>query len=165
MKYATIYESPLGQIYLEANNEALIGCWYERQKQFTKKELTEPNDILKRAIQWLNDYFNGKEPDNMPVHFEGTPFQKEVWELLTHIPYGQTTTYGDIAKTIAERRGIKKMSAQAVGNAVGKNPISIIVPCHRVIGTDGKLVGYAGGLDLKEALLKIEQQSSSDMSL
>ena len=118
------------------------------------KELT----IFELTFQWLDTYFNGKEPDfTPPLSLYGTPFQKMVWEILLTIPYGQTMTYGDIAKRIAEQKGIARMSAQAVGGAVGRNPISIIIPCHRVIGTNGSLTGYAGGIGKKIYLLNLEK--------
>lgn len=107
--------------------------------------------------KWLDIYFSGKEPDFMPpVHMIGSPFRLSVWELLRQIPYGETVTYGELAKMVAEKRGLSRMSAQAVGGAVGHNEISIIVPCHRVVGSDGSLTGYAGGVDRKERLLTLE---------
>ena len=112
---------------------------------------------MKQAKTWLDIYFSGREPDfKVPLHFTGTDFQNEVWEILYSIPYGQTTTYGEIAKRLAASRGLKRMSAQAVGGAVGRNEISIIVPCHRVVGSSGSLTGYAGGIDKKIELLKLE---------
>ena len=112
---------------------------------------------LKKARQWLDIYFSGRESDfKLPLHFIGTPFQNEVWEILYSIPYGKTMTYGEIAKLLANRSGIKQMSAQAVGGAVGRNEISIIVPCHRVVGTGGNLTGYASGIDKKTFLLELE---------
>ena len=113
--------------------------------------------MFEQAKQWLDVYFSGREPDfKVPLHFIGTDFQKEVWEILYSIPYGQTTTYGEIAKQLAAKRGLEHMSAQAVGGAVSHNEISILVPCHRVVGTNGSLTGYAGGIDKKIALLKLE---------
>ena len=113
--------------------------------------------MFEHAKQWLDVYFSGREPDfKVPLHFIGTDFQKEVWEILYSIPYGQTTTYGEIAKQLAAKRGLEHMSAQAVGGAVSHNEISILVPCHRVVGTNGSLTGYAGGIDKKIALLKLE---------
>ncbi len=161
MKYISYYKSPLGEILLAANDRALTGLWFEGHRFFAKffGDFEErETEILKLAEKWLDVYFSGKEPDfRVPICFEGTDFQKEVWEILNRIPYGKTVTYGDIAKTVAEKRGIKKMSAQAVGGAVGRNPISIIVPCHRVIGADGSLTGYGGGIDRKIALLELEK--------
>lgn len=110
------------------------------------------------VVRWLDIYFSGKEPDFMPSYkIEGaTEFQKEVYSILSKIPYGQTVTYGEIAAVVAEKRGISRMSAQAVGGAVGKNPVAILLPCHRVLGKDGSLTGFAGGLNNKVALLKLE---------
>ncbi len=114
--------------------------------------------ILRDAKRWLDIYFSGKEPTfRLPLHPIGTDFQMSVWELLADIPYGETVTYRQLAEQLARARGIAKMSAQAVGGAVGKNKIAILLPCHRVIGTDGSLTGYAGGLDRKSALLRLEQ--------
>jgi len=123
-----------------------------------QKASTSPTDaVLVQACNWLGIYFSGKEPPFMPpVHLKGTPFQLEVWRILQEIPYGTTATYGDIAKEVAKRMGKAKMSAQAVGGAVGSNPVSIIVPCHRVIGAHGRLTGYQGGIHLKTALLELE---------
>ncbi|MBO5164304.1 MAG: methylated-DNA--[protein]-cysteine S-methyltransferase [Ruminococcus sp.] len=113
--------------------------------------------VLKEAKRWLDIYFSGRKPDfTPPVHMVGTEFQNEVWEILLRIPYGQTATYGEIAKELAEKHGIPKMSAQAVGGAVGRNKLSIIIPCHRVVGTNGSLTGYAGGIDKKIMLLELE---------
>ncbi len=162
MQYTSKYESPLGSILLAADKVGLTGLWFEGQKYFAL-HLQEENEekelpVLQQAKRWLDLYFSGKEPDfQLPLHFTGTEFQNAVWEILYTIPYGQTTTYGAIAKQLAEKRGRKRMSAQAVGGAVGRNPISVIVPCHRVVGSDGSLTGYAGGIDKKRALLKLEK--------
>ena len=113
--------------------------------------------VFQCVKRWLDIYFQGEAPDfTPPLRLAGTPFRKVVWEILLTIPYGQTMTYGEIASKIAEQKGIERMSAQAVGNAVGHNPIGIIVPCHRVVGSDGKLTGYAGGMERKKALLALE---------
>lgn len=113
--------------------------------------------IFRETASWLDIYFSGKEPDFMPeIALSGTPFQMAVWKILKTVPYGQTITYGEIALQIAEQRGIRRMSAQAVGGAVGRNPISILVPCHRVVGKSGNLTGYAGGIERKTSLLKLE---------
>ena len=113
--------------------------------------------VMAEAIRWLDIYFSGATPDFTPsLHFSGTPFQMEVWNILQTIPYGETMTYGEIASILAKQQGFLSMSAQAVGNAVGRNPVSIIVPCHRVIGANGNLTGYAGGIDKKRALLTLE---------
>ena len=141
--------------------------WFEGQKYFgefpghmnyvfEEKE----NHILKDALRWLDIYFSGQKPDFLPkLHLIGTDFQREVWDILLEIPYGQTVTYGEIARKIADKRGLKTMSAQAVGGAVGHNRVSVIVPCHRVIGSDGSLTGYAGGIERKIKLLDIENGS------
>ena len=114
--------------------------------------------VFEQAKEWLTIYFSGQEPDFLPpVHMTGTPFQLTVWEILRTIPYGKTITYGEIAKEIAVRKGIPRMSAQAVGGAVGHNKISVIIPCHRVVGTNGSLTGYAGGIDKKRKLLTLEK--------
>lgn len=161
MQYTSKYQSPLGEIILAADEEGLTGLWFAGQKYFTvypdKENEEKEIPILKDAKKWLDIYFSGKEPSfKLPFHFNGTDFQKQVWKILYSIPYGKTMTYGEIADILAKRKGLKRMSAQAVGGAVGKNKISIIVPCHRVIGTNGSLTGYAGGIDKKIALLKIE---------
>ena len=162
MQYISHYSSPIGNILLAADDIGLTGLWFEGQKYFAlhldqeheEKELP----IFEKTKQWLDIYFSGKEPDfTVPLHFRGTDFQKEVWDILCTIPYGQTMTYGEIAKQIAEKKGLSRMSAQTVGGAVGHNEISVIVPCHRVVGTNGSLTGYAGGLDKKVKLLTLEQ--------
>ena len=161
MQYISHYISPLGDILLAADGTGLTGLWFEGQKYFAfhldKEHEEQETPAIKQAKQWLDVYFSGKEPDfQVPLHFTGTDFQNEVWEILYSIPYGQTVTYGEIAKRLAAKRGIERMSAQAVGGAVGHNEISIIVPCHRVVGLSGSLTGYAGGIDKKIALLKLE---------
>lgn len=162
MTYLYDYNSPLGKITMASNGEALIGLWFEGQKYFKasvngeceKKSLP----IFDKAIKWLDTYFSGKEPDFMPkLLITGTPFRKAVAEIMLAIPYGKTMTYGEIAQKIAEQEGLSKMSAQAVGGAVGHNSISIIIPCHRVVGANGSLTGYAGGIDRKIELLKLEK--------
>ena len=167
MVYTTDYQSPLGTIFLAADEKGLTGLWLEGQKYYAaqiKKEecRQEKTPVLKDAERWLDIYFQGKEPDFMPaLHPVGTEFQSAVWEILRRIPYGRTITYGEIAGQLAAQRDVKKMSAQAVGGAVGHNKISIIIPCHRVVGTNGSLTGYAGGIDKKISLLKLEH---TDMS-
>ncbi len=161
MQYISKYKSPLGDAVLAADEIGLTGLYFECQKGFAfcLSEYREKKlPIFDETIEWLNIYFSGKEPRfKPPLHFTGTAFQNEVWGILCSIKYGKTVTYGEIARILSDRRGIKSMSAQAVGGAVGKNKISIIVPCHRVIGADGSLVGYAGGLDKKIALLELEK--------
>ena len=155
------YISPLGGITLASDGEALTGLWFDGQKYFPHKLISESNEaelpIFTQTCKWLDIYFSGKEPDFTPtISLNTTPFRKVVYDILLTIPYGQTMTYGEIARILAERQGVEHMSAQAVGSAVGHNPISIIIPCHRVVGADGSLTGYAGGLDKKTALLKLE---------
>ena len=162
MHYINHYHSPLGTILLAADDTGLTGLWFEGQKYFAQgldKETEEKEfSVFQTARRWLDVYFSGQKPDfQVPLHFQGTAFQKEVWEILLSIPYGETTTYGAIAKQLAAKRGLPHLSAQAVGSAVGHNKISIIVPCHRVIGADGSLTGYAGGIWRKEKLLALEQ--------
>ena len=162
MVYISHYRSPIGDMLLAADEIGLTGLWFEGQKYFARQleEKQEEREIplFKKVKQWLDIYFSGKEPDfTVPLHFVGTDFQKEVWEILCTIPYGQTMTYGEIAKQIAAKKGLPHMSAQAVGGAVGHNKISVIVPCHRVVGANGSLTGYAGGLEKKEKLLTLEK--------
>lgn len=160
MQYRTQYHSPLGLITLTADGHSLTGLWMNTQPHAVLDDYIENSDlpIFQNTRSWLDIYFQGQNPQfQLPLRFTGTDFQNEVWQILADIPYGQTTTYGTIAKTLAERRDIKQMSAQAVGGAVGHNKISIIVPCHRVLGTGDKLTGYTGGLDKKIALLKLEK--------
>lgn len=162
MQYTSRYRSPLGEMLLAADETGVTGLWFAGQKYFARhldKEHAEKEIPLFATVKhWLDVYFAGSEPDlTVPLHFTGTAFQNEVWEILCTIPYGQTTTYGEIAKQLAARRGLPHMSAQAVGGAVGHNPISILVPCHRVVGLGGSLTGYAGGLERKRCLLALEQ--------
>lgn len=165
MEYTHYYDSPLGRIMLAADGQALTGLWFEGQKYFADKldrdHRQKKIPVFERAETWLSMFFHGEAPDFMPpLSMKGTPFQKEVWEELLAIPFGQTTTYAEIAPKIAKRRGLASMSAQAVGNAVAHNPISLIIPCHRVIGSDGSLTGYAGGLEKKVWLLAMERQAA-----
>lgn len=162
MQYISHYQSPIGNILLAADDKELTGLWFEGQKYFAlyldKEHEEKELPVLTKTKRWLDIYFSGKKPDfKVPLHFTGTEFQNAVWEILSSIPYGDTTTYGEIARTLAKNRGLAHMSAQAVGNAVGRNEISILVPCHRVIGSNGSLTGYAGGIDKKMALLKLEK--------
>lgn len=155
------YESPLGEILLAADDIGLTGLWFYGAKYFadglTNEHTGKCTPILEQAEQWLDIYFSGNEPNfTPPLHPNGSDFQREVWDMLLTIPYGKTLTYGDIAKRLAEKKGTEKMSAQAVGGAVGHNRISLIIPCHRVVGANGGLTGYAGGIDKKAALLKLE---------
>ena len=162
MEYIHYIDSPLGRIMISGENDFLTGLWFEGQK-YTAKTLCKDAEakylpVFAETERWLEIYFSGKEPEFVPKLVpKGTVFQKEIWDILLDIPYGGTMTYGGIASLIAERRGTKRFSAQAVGGAVGHNPISLIIPCHRVVGADGSLTGYAGGLDRKESLLKLER--------
>lgn len=151
------YTSPLGKILLTADEIGLTGLWFDGQRNFAQPEYHEKETpAIIAARQWLDIYFSGKEPNfTVPLHPTGTVFQMAVWQILRSIPYGKATTYGEIAGQIASQRSIPKMSAQAVGGAVGHNKIGIIIPCHRVIGADGQLTGYAGGLDKKAGLLRL----------
>lgn len=160
-QYTGKYESPLGSIVLASDDQGLTGLWFVGQKYFGL--YLDPNNeqretpAIEAARAWLDQYFAGREPAvEVPLHFTGTPFQNEVWQILYGIPYGQTRTYGDIAAEIAHRHGVAHMSSQAVGGAVGRNEISLIVPCHRVVGANGSLTGYAGGIAKKVELLKLE---------
>ena len=161
MQYFSEYRSPLGMIILAADDEGLIGSWFDGQKYFksglTDDAVKKDTEILRSAESWLDLYFSGIRPDFTPqLHLIGTDFQEAVWNKLLQIPYGRTTTYGNIAKEIAGENSKGKASPQAVGGAVGHNPVSIIVPCHRVVGSKGQLTGYAGGLDRKQRLLELE---------
>lgn len=167
MQHVTQHKTPLGEIFIAADEQGLTGLWFVGQKYFDPSLATTQQTIeiplLKQAKKWLDICFRGEEPDfELPLHFTGTKFQNEVWKILSSIPYGQTMTYGEIATILAKQRGVAKMSAQAVGGAVGKNKISIIVPCHRVVGVNGNLTGYAGGIDKKIQLLKLEHSYRDD---
>lgn len=166
--YKTCYKSPIGNITICCNEQAtnIVGLWFENQKYFADTingKMIENNNlkIFIKVKDWLDRYFAGNKPSikEIPVQFIGTDFRKSVWKILCKIPYGKTITYGNIAKQIVKQKGIQKMSAQAVGGAVGHNPISIIVPCHRVVGANGKLTGYAGGITKKEKLLLLENSN------
>ena len=156
--------SPLGTLTLAEEDGGLMGLWMEGQKHFpvTLEAGMEKTALLSQAEDWLNRYFAGENPGSplFPMVPRGTAFQRQVWLLLGRIPYGQTTTYGAIAAEIARLQGIPHMSAQAVGSAVGRNPISILIPCHRVLGSNGQLTGYAGGLERKKWLLDWENSIS-----
>lgn len=159
--YMDTYESPVGKITMTSDGEALKGLWIEGQHYYADSLKEPPVErklpIFEQTRTWLGDYFAGREPGVLPpMDPEGSEFRRRVWELLVEIPYGETRTYSDIAKQLAKERGLVKMAAQAVGGAVGHNPISILIPCHRVVGKDGSLVGYGGGLEKKVTLLGIE---------
>lgn len=154
MYYSTDYSSPIGKMLIASDGEAICGVWFYGQKHFPSTDFIVNDDlaIFKKVANWLDEYFNGKNPKvNFKLKPHGSHFRQRVWKILSEIPYGETRTYGEIASMISPT-----MSAQAVGVAVGHNPISIIVPCHRVLGKDGKLTGYAGGIDRKISLLKLE---------
>lgn len=162
MDYICHYDSPLGGITLGSDGEALTGLWFDGQKFFGNtlqpqhREVDLP--VFQETRRWLDVYFSGREPGFTPkIRIQGTPFRMAVWKTLLNIPYGKTMTYGEIAARVAASSGGGRMSAQAVGGAVGHNPISLIIPCHRVLGADGKLTGYAGGLDRKSRLLQMEK--------
>ena len=162
MTYIQQYDSPLGGILLAADEIGLTGLWFDREKYFADNLPAEHTEretpVLAESKRWLDTYFAGSEPDFLPpLHPIGSAFRREVWEILLRIPYGQTTTYGAIARELVQKRGLARMSAQAVGGAVGHNEISIIIPCHRVIGASGSLTGYAGGIDKKVRLLELER--------
>lgn len=163
MLYTAQCNSPIGRITLASDGQFLLGLWIEGQKHFLSSisgevQTNENLEIFIKTKTWLKAYFQGQNPDISDIALapQGGDFRKAVWRELTKIPYGKTISYGDIAKQISERAGGKKTSARAVGGAVGRNPISIIIPCHRVIGADGGLTGYAGGIDKKIYLLKLE---------
>lgn len=184
------YKSPLGGITLASDGDALTGLWFDGQKYFgstLQGEVVQKEDLeaafdgmeelslakakheqipaLKQAVQWLDLYFGGRIPDfTPPLLMKTTGFRKAVWEILLSIPYGQTMTYGEIARRLANQMGISSMSAQAVGSAVGHNAISLLIPCHRVVGAGGKLTGYAGGLEKKRWLLTMEKENSAVFS-
>jgi methylated-DNA--[protein]-cysteine S-methyltransferase len=161
MTYLCHYASPLGGITIASGGAALTGLWFDGQKYFgstlSGERQVKELPVFEKTRRWLDAYFRGEKPDfTPPLSVETTPFRRAVWELLLTIPYGQTMTYGEIAAEIARRRGLSGMSAQAVGGAVGRNPISLIIPCHRVVGTGGSLTGYAGGIEKKVKLLELE---------
>ena len=161
MTFIQHYDSPLGGILLAADAVGLTGLWFDGQKYFARGLSSEREErelpVLLEAKRWLDIYFTGKEPEFLPpLHPNGSAFRRSVWEILLQIPYGRTTTYGEIARRLAEKQKLPRMSAQAVGGALGHNEISIIIPCHRVVGTNGSLTGYAGGVDKKVKLLELE---------
>lgn len=170
MFYTSKYKSPIGGITLASNGKELTGLWFDGQKYFadTLPDEYEEKDlpIFEQTKKWLDTYFSGKAPDFTPPLDMGgiSPFRKRVWEIMLAIPFGQTSTYGNIAKQIASETG-KKVSGQAVGGAVGHNSISLIIPCHRVVGTNGSFTGYAGGIDKKIELLKLEGVDISKLTV
>ena len=166
MDFTHHYNSPLGGITIAGSGDALTGLWFDGQKYFAatlgreQEEKTLP--VFEQADRWLDLYFSGAVPDFLPpLSIKTTEFRKAVWEILLTIPYGETRTYKEIAQLVAKQRGLSQMSAQAVGGAVGHNPISLMIPCHRVIGADGSLTGYAGGIEKKIWLLWMEKHCFS----
>lgn len=161
MEYTQRYTSPLGGITLAGDGECLTGLWFDGQKHFAEGLEAEHAErelpVFDLAARWLDVYFSGSKPDfTPPLRMKGTPFRQTVWKLLLAIPYGRTATYGEIATEAAGQLGLPHMSAQAVGGAIAHNPISLIIPCHRVLGRDGSLTGYAGGVGRKARLLELE---------
>ncbi|MCD8351167.1 MAG: methylated-DNA--[protein]-cysteine S-methyltransferase [Planctomycetaceae bacterium] len=172
MYYSTQYQSPIGPLTLACHDGKLVGLWMEGQKYFgntVPDRLVEKNDepVLVASKLWLDAYFAGEEPaiTQLPLAPIGGSFRQGVWKILCDIPYGQVTTYGDIAKRMATYMRTQSMSSQAVGGAVGHNPISIIIPCHRVVGAHGSLTGYAGGIGVKVTLLRLEGVDLSRFSI
>ena len=164
------YDSPLGGMLLAADEIGLTGLWFDGQKYFAdslpQEHIQQETPALAETKRWLDLYFSGRAPDFLPpLHPTGSPFRQAVWELLLQIPYGRTVTYGDLARQLAAKQGLAHMSAQAVGGAVGHNHISILIPCHRVVGTSGSLTGYAGGIDRKLKLLELEQADMTGLFL
>lgn len=158
MFYKTTYFSPLGEITLVCDDDALVHLSLPGQQGFSHDAELHGHPILELAADWLDRYFAGlsPSPSGLPLRPEGTAFRRLIWKLLLQVPYGQTVSYGDLAKKAAALLGKPRMSAQAVGGAVGANPIAIVIPCHRCVGSDGSLTGYAGGIHYKKALLQLE---------
>lgn len=163
MLYKTTYHSPIGNLLLVSNENSLLGIWIENQKYYLAniKEPLQKEDNLDIFIQtknWLDRYFQGEKPNISALSLvpRGSKFRQTVWQCLLEIPYGKVITYGELAKTVAKKLNKKTMSAQAIGGAVGHNPISIIIPCHRVVGSNKSLTGYAGGIEKKTKLLELE---------
>jgi len=158
----------LGDILLACDEESIIGLWISGQNDDIQDMIEDSgHPILKECVKWLDGYFAGNKPsiDGLPLNPQGNEFRRLVWSLLAKIPYGSLVTYSDVAKEVARKTGKEKMSTQAVGGAVGHNPISIIIPCHRVVGKGGNLTGYAGGLDKKIKLLSHEGVDMSKLHL
>ena len=170
MLYYKKAASPLGEITLRSDGEALTGLWFADDKHYGAKDIAGAAladlDVFTQAEEWLAEYFAGREPKvSVPLKLQGSEFQMQVWRLLQDIPYGRLVTYGDIAKKIAAQKGVARMSAQAVGGAVGHNPLCIIVPCHRVVGANGSLTGYGGGMWRKVRLLELEKVAMSKLTV
>ena len=170
MFYYKKLASPLGEITLRSDGEALTGLWFADDRHYGAKDIAGAAladlDVFTKAEEWLAEYFAGREPKvSVPLKLQGSEFQMQVWRLLQDIPYGRLVTYGDIAKKIAAQKGLARMSAQAVGGAVGHNPMCIIVPCHRVVGANGSLTGYGGGMWRKVRLLELEKVDMSKLTV
>ena len=160
--FERMIQTPLGEVRLRSDGKSLTGLWFVGQvndaKEHSDIEIKDDLPIFGQVETWLESYFSGKQtPIKIPLQPKGTSFQERVWQILQEIPYGETMTYGEIAQRIAKEKGVATYSAQAVGQAVGKNPISILIPCHRVLGKNGALTGYAGGVYRKEQLLQLER--------
>ena len=160
MDFIHHYESPLGGMTLASDGDALTGLWFDRQQHFGETLSADRQvaslPVFAEACRWLDCYFSGKIPGFMPaLSLRGTPFRRLVWQQLLRIPYGQTVTYGELADILSAQTG-RRVSARAVGGAVGHNPVSLMIPCHRIVGADGSLTGYAGGTDRKKLLLQME---------
>ncbi len=161
MDYVYHYQSPLGGVTMASDGETLTGLWFDGQKYFAAglEDVLEEKrlPVFEETLHWLDVYFSGRSPGFLPaLNPRGTAFQKAVWGVLASIPYGSTTTYGQIARQLKEKIKRPGILARAVGSAVSRNPVSLLIPCHRVIGADGRLHGYAGGTDKKLWLLKME---------
>ncbi len=170
MEYITYYDSPLGRITIASDGSSLTGLWFDGQKYYASSLREVPAEadlpVFEKTKKWLDIYFSGEEPDfTPPVRVNTTEFRKAVCEIMLTIPYGRTMSYGEIAEIIARQKGLERMSAQAVGGAVGHNPISLIIPCHRVVGSDGSLTGYAGGFQRKRKLLELEGVDPTNLYL
>lgn len=170
MFYYKKLASPLGEITLRSDGEALTGLWFADDKHYGAKDIAGAAladlDVFMQAEAWLAEYFAGREPKvSVPLKLQGSEFQMQVWRLLQDIPYGRLVTYGDVAKKIAAQKGVARMAAQAVGGAVGHNPLCIIVPCHRVVGANGSLTGYGGGMWRKVRLLELEKVDMSKLTV
>ena len=168
--YRKTYQCPFETIYMQSDGKYLTGLWFKNSRDSNKHQCEFENKdlpIFDKTAKWLDIYFKGKNPDFIPEYrIENlTPFRRQVIDIMNKIPYGETITYNEIAKEIAKLNGIKKMSAQAVGGAVGWNPICIIIPCHRVVGANGSLVGYGGGIKNKIKLLEIEKNNISKFTV
>ena len=168
MIYTYEYNSPLGAITLACDGEHITGLWFNGQRHFgnilPRETEQKSMPLFRDAKRWLDIYFSGREPDFLPpLRYDSTPFRKAVCDIMLTIPYGKTITYGEIAEIIAKQKSIEKMSAQAVGGAVGHNPISLLIPCHRVVGTNGSLTGYGGGIERKVKLLELEHTDMSGL--